>query len=256
MTFSGGAPEKLRIGRVLSTTFSVVRANLAPFLTLGVIGLLPGLVSAGLQMANGGPSATFAPGMVAFAVSIGLIGLVFGLTLQATIIRLTYDHLANRKTEVREALMGGFRAVLPLLGLFILCMLAVMLGFSFFVIPGIMLACRWVVAGPAYVVERRGVMAAMGRSAELTKGSRWRIFGLLIILTVLFYAFEFGVLGLFGGFSAAALQAGRLHAGANLLITVLSVVLTVFTTAGATVLYSELRRRKEGAGADVVAVFE
>jgi hypothetical protein len=42
----------------------------------------------------------------------------------------------------------------------------------------------WFVAVAACVVERRGPFAAMGRSNQLTKGHRWRIFGLLLLLVL------------------------------------------------------------------------
>src|SRR5262249_9754210 len=36
----------------------------------------------------------------------------------------------------------------------------------------------------ACVVDRRGPISALGRSAQLTKGYRWRIFGLLLLLVI------------------------------------------------------------------------
>ena len=43
------------------------------------------------------------------------------------------------------------------------------------------MAVAWIVAAPAQVVERTGVFGAFSRSAELTRGHRWPIFGLLVI---------------------------------------------------------------------------
>ncbi len=50
-----------------------------------------------------------------------------------------------------------------------------------FIIPGIILYCRWFLAVPAATIERIGPFSAASRSSALTKGYRWRIFGLLLI---------------------------------------------------------------------------
>src|SRR3546814_14393610 len=42
----------------------------------------------------------------------------------------------------------------------------------------------WAVVAPALVEERTGVFGAFGRSRELTKGARWKVFGLELILLV------------------------------------------------------------------------
>ena len=55
------------------------------------------------------------------------------------------------------------------------------------VIPGLVLSTIWWVAIPVAVVERPGTVASLRRSSELTKGVRWRIFGLFVAyLLVLF----------------------------------------------------------------------
>src|SRR3546814_19979116 len=47
-----------------------------------------------------------------------------------------------------------------------------------------MLFCMWAVVAPALVEERTGVFGAFGRRRELTKGARWKVFGLELILLV------------------------------------------------------------------------
>lgn len=260
MTFSGGAPEKLRIGRVFSLTFDVIRQKLPGFLALALISAAPGLLLNIVQLATGTAGAQqFNPAALAFVLPLSLISLVVTLAVQSAMIQVAYGHLAGRGVTIRDALMAGFRMILPLLGLLILCGLAIMFGFALFFVPGVMLAVRWVVAGPAYVIEQKGVLGAMGRSADLTKGSRWRIFGLSVISIILVYAIEIGLLAVTGGFRTFAnpgALSGPFLAAFSLGATLVSVVLGVVFYVGATVLYSELRRRKEGSGADVATVFE
>src|SRR5258705_7268078 len=47
-----------------------------------------------------------------------------------------------------------------------------------------MLYCMLYVAVPACVIEKRRAFASMGRSRALTRGYRWPIFGLFLILRI------------------------------------------------------------------------
>ncbi len=58
------------------------------------------------------------------------------------------------------------------------------LGVALLIIPGLIVATMVFVATPVCVVERLGPFDSMERSAQLTKGQRGKIFGLLILLAV------------------------------------------------------------------------
>src|SRR5262249_9793848 len=44
------------------------------------------------------------------------------------------------------------------------------------------LGIMWYVATPVCVVEQKGPLASLGRSSQLTKGHRWKIFGMIVLL--------------------------------------------------------------------------
>lgn len=48
-----------------------------------------------------------------------------------------------------------------------------------------MMACAWCVAVPSLVADRTGVFGAFSRSAELTRGNRWRIFALFVVVWII-----------------------------------------------------------------------
>ena len=126
-------------------------------------------------------------------------------------------------------------------------------GLILLLVPGIILGVMWSVAAPAMVTERLGVMASLGRSRALTKGSRWRIFGLLtvglIILLVpllvtplLTGALTDPAVAANAGFGISTIIQGLLGAVASMiLITVLAAI------------YIELRTIKEGASTESLA---
>ncbi|MEO7248491.1 MAG: hypothetical protein ABIW31_08560 [Novosphingobium sp.] len=101
----------------------------------------------------------------------------------------------GKPTSFAECISAGVAKTLPVLGLYILWFLGVGLGWVLLVIPGLMLMTMWSAAMPALVGENIGVIAAFGRSRELTRGSRWNIFGTLLIFLIAIYGILFGILG-------------------------------------------------------------
>ena len=52
------------------------------------------------------------------------------------------------------------------------------------VIPALILYVMWFVAIPVCVVEQLGPFRSLGRSRQLTKGHRWKILGLLLVILI------------------------------------------------------------------------
>jgi hypothetical protein len=251
---------KLEIGRVFSTTFAVVGRNLRPFaLVAFLFGALPGLVTLGVQTALGMNSMRPGPASILVGLPFGLIAFACAMISQSALMLMTVADLDGKPVAVRPALIRGVRAILPLLGLAIVYTVACGFASVLLIVPGVMLALAWCVSAPAYVIENRGVFAAFSRSAALTKGSRWRLFGLFLILLIIFYGVEIAAIGLFGGFGglAKSLANGSAISVFQLISVLLSMIFAMLLHPGLAVLYSELRRLKDGVGAgDLAAVFD
>jgi hypothetical protein len=132
-----------------------------------------------------------------------------------------------------------------------------MLGSFLLLFPGLMLLVRYYVAAPVCVIEQIGPFAGMRRSAELTSGYRWPIFGLLmlyILITLVFgaafgaVAFALGVpFGVPGGIGVTILIAQD----------ILNAFVIAFGFVLAAVIYRDLRIAKEGIDTGrVAAVFD
>jgi hypothetical protein len=257
---------KIDIGRVIQQTFGVLGRNLVTFSLLGLIlaGIPLALVTFGQlrwmrgslsDLENG--SFNFSAGYFEGIALSGLAALITGAVLQGALIYATVQDLNGRRATVGESLTTGFRAFLPLIGVSILFAIGLMFGFILLIVPGIMLACAWCVAVPSLIADRTGVIEAFSRSADLTRGNRWRIFALGVILWVL--AVVIGML--FNAFSGIATLGGdvqsiveRATSPAFIIITVLQKTITaVVGSTLAAVLYVELRRAREGAGPDWLA---
>jgi uncharacterized membrane protein len=242
------------IGRVFNRAFSAIKLN--PVVVLGLallIGALPGILMTYMFVQWGLYSpANLRSGTISFGTIIGttlfsaIISLIISALVQAALTRATVSAIEGQRATLGESLSSALRVVLPLIGLTILFSLGVGFGFILLLIPGLILLLMWAVAVPALVIEREGVLAAFSRSAELTKGHRWKIFGLFLLLLVIYW-----LLSLVAGFvGLSTYSATRDLSGmttANLIGGI--VVGTIFNMLWGTIqpsLYVELREAKEG----------
>ena len=240
-------PGTFDIGRVLQRTFGAIGRNFPLFFGLSLV-------------LAGGPSlvAQFAEEAddLGVRVLVGLVGWLISvlttLVLQAGLVHGTVADLNGRRTTLSASLAVGGRTFLPVLGISILLVLGVFVGYALLVVPGVFLMVIWIVVVPAEVIERRGVFASFGRSRDLTRGHRWRVLGLLLIYFVLWVVIAT---------VSTAIQAGidgpEGQGLAGLVVFPLLTALSAMVAAvGAAATYVELRQAKEGVGAeDLAAVF-
>lgn len=260
-----GERRSLEMGRVVRQTFDVAGRNLGPFLILallltGLPGLLVGLWQTSASLgAVGRP----APAMV---LQNGLIGLVGGLAtlalvgiFQAAVVYGVVSDLNGRRSRFGDLLSTGLRFALPAVAISVIYGLVMGLGFVLLIVPGLMIATAWIVALPAEVVERTGIMAAFSRSGDLVRGNRWRILGLL----ALYFAAAILVALVMFALTAFLIQRGAPATSvlqrlpALVLRAVLNSFVNIVAATGVAVIYQNLRATREGvAPADLAAVFD
>lgn len=242
------------IGRVLERAFAAIRTNPGVILGLAlIVGAVPALIMTYLYVQLGLASPeTFTSGAIslgtfiaAFLIS-GLISMVIAVLVQGALTRATVVASEGGKVSLGDSLSTGLKVVLPLIALAIVSTIGIMLGMILLIVPGIILGLMWSVAVPALVVERVGVFEALGRSRALTKGAKWKIFGLGIIVIGVYFLLSVilqlvGLAGYSGADAATELSLSGIIA---------SIVLgTILNTALGTIqpsLYVELRQWKEG----------
>ncbi len=242
----------MSIGRVFERSFSTIAHN--PLVVLGlafVIGAIPGLLIAYLLVSFGlaTPQPDVSGGLLAGLATAMLLSMVVSLAIaavvQGALTRATVAESEGQRASFGECLSIGLRFFLPLIGVGIIVGIGVVLGLILLIVPGVILGMMWSVAGPAVVVERQGVFAALRRSAELTKGARWKILGLALVVVVAYWLLS-TILGFIGLASDSTSLAGAFSVS-NLLGSV--IVGTLFNAVMGTLqpaLYIELRRWKEG----------
>lgn len=259
MTDATFREARFDFGHVVSETFGLIFRNFAPFALLALI--LVGAPRFGILYLQ----STFVrqqPDMAGWVTFGGaLLSLVTTYILQGALTRASVDDLSKKGLSFGAALGDGLRYFFPLFIVALLVGLGAFVGFLFFVIPGLILIVRWAVAAPAAVIEREGPTHSIGRSAELTEGHRWAVFGLVLLYSV--FAFAVGVAF---GMAMSAVGGGVVHASAEEVITadwagyiyaagsaVVDAMLSLVATVGMASLYFELRRVKDGVGVDELA---
>ena len=62
--------------------------------------------------------------------------------------------------------------------------LGIYVGFTFLIIPGIVISIAWSLAAPLFVDKDKGALEALRESNTLTYGNKWRIFGAEFLLAL------------------------------------------------------------------------
>lgn len=244
--------RNVSIGRVFQRAFGAIQTNPVVIVGLAIlIGAVPALlitfalVQVGLGTASAVQSG-FSLGRLfgAFFFSY-LVMMAIGAFVQGAMTRVTVSACEGRRATLGESFAAAVRVLLPLIGLSILLGLGIALGMVLLIVPGVILILMWSVAAPSLVIERQGVMAAFRRSAELTKGSRWKILGLFVVIGVIYWLASwvmrlFG-LGMYSTASFTGLTIG--NALGSLVVTTIGNVLWGTIQPS---LYVELRQAKEG----------
>ena len=155
----------------------------------------------------------------------GLLGLVqvivLGVLGEAVIVHAALQDMQRRPVRLAESLNVALRRFLPIVGVAFVVVLLIRLvggvafvmvlsvafvmglsiqpeylqnvGLILLIIPGLILYAMWFVAVPACVVERLGPWTSLRRSRNLTKGHRWKLYGLALLLIVPSLGINFGL---------------------------------------------------------------
>jgi hypothetical protein len=198
----------------------------------------------GLSQAAGAPESQAIIGIVSFIVIMFLSPLAVAINLHAA-----FQSMRGRPVSLGESVAGGLSRFLPLVGVMILFTLGATLGFLLLIVPGVILMVMWYVAVPACVLEKTGPVRSLGRSRELTKGYRWKVFGLILLVYVL------SILGNAFGALLANTAAGMW--GAAIAQLIWQGIAAGFGSVLIAVVYYYLRVAKEGVDVDqIAAVFD
>jgi hypothetical protein len=125
-------------------------------------------------------------------------------------------------------------------------------GVVLLIAPAMVLAVAWSVSAPAIVFEHRGPLGGLARSSQLTKGRRWSIVGLFLLVMIIWVVVLAPVAVATHTTISELLSPTALSVGAAIGY-VAQAILSAFNAVMLTVTYCYLRAEKEGFGIEEIA---
>jgi hypothetical protein len=253
----------LGLSEILDGAFSYIRRS--PGVVLGISAVIAVLSNIVTGTASG--TGAFDPNATTEDLT-PFIGQLIGGTLVTTLVTLVFQVIGTGMLTVviTRAVLGqdiGWREawgrsrglILALLAVTFLTSLLSFFGLFFLIFPGVFLYVSWAIAVPALMVERCGVIESMRRSWRLVRGSRWRVFGIILLAQIIagfvgqIIAVPFAFIGVIFDGLGGGLEGGIPIATliSSALAGVIATTITLPFTAGVTaLLYVDQRMRREG----------
>ncbi|MCL2430269.1 MAG: MFS transporter [Alphaproteobacteria bacterium] len=237
------AGDTFSLAGVFSKAAAVYGRRFVPFIVLAVIVAVPRYVAV---VAFETPARQ--PTLDATGFGLALLQSLTQLLATGAMMHGVIQELRGQRFSIVASILAALRRLVPMLGVAVCMTAAVAAGAVLLLLPGIILACAFIVSIPACVAERTGVFESLSRSLFLTRGHRAQIFGVLLVYVV--------VVATAAALTAAvALWTG--HTGFVIARETLGVITGSFYGVVISVLYYQLRAAKEGVDLDkIAAVFE
>jgi len=203
-------------------------------------------------------SAFFLAGLGGLILLPFSVGAVYRAVTDAALGRPATIGSVLRETLARYWVLLGFIGVV--FGILIVWAIALVIGTVLLVIPGIAVFCagiyvfiRLSLGVAAMMAEDIGPIRGLGRSWNLVSGQWWRTFGILLIVGIMQIVITYALFILFGLIAALASTGDFELAVVQVGGTLLSAIVSPITTIAITLLYFDLRVRKEGLDLDQLA---
>ena len=230
-----------RVGDQLARTISLLGRQFPVLMLIALpLAALSALLSGALQTAaSTGEASAIVLTLVEIVIAVALYSLC-----EAMVVYVAVQAMRGRRVVLGETLAACLPRVVPVLLLSILSTILIGLASLLLLIPGLMVLTMTFVAEPACVAERRGPIASISRSAELTRGYRWQVFGLILLIMILQ-----GIVGAVIGYALRGV--GGLPA--QIVNAVWNAFTMAFGSVACAVVYHDLRVVKEGVDIEQIA---
>ncbi|HLJ95995.1 MAG TPA: hypothetical protein VKU02_22665 [Gemmataceae bacterium] len=257
----------MSVGDILDRGLKLLRARLPTYYAVDLLVLCPILlVELAIPLLQGGQPQSL-PAVQLQQLAGGLAALLLTTILQpiatAAILHIIAQEFIDQRAEMGEALRFALHRFGRVLFASLLAGLLIMFGSLCCIAPGLLFAVWYVFVGQVVIVEGLKGEKALARSKELTSGYRWRVFGMFML---------FLVIGFLSGAAIGALQrvlpsaelvptAAGLRAIPNfrnqaihiVLNTLINFLVQTYSAICFTLLYFDLRIRKEGFDLELAA---
>jgi Membrane domain of glycerophosphoryl diester phosphodiesterase len=278
---TAGTPVRLRVmplGELLDETFKLYRRHFTVIAGVALVIILPNLIlslisgsyranpvtyleNVAQNFNNPNALATIQAQQQAYTssplylLSFPIAALLLPFSVGA-LYRAATSLAAGNLETIGSVLLGTLRRYFAVWGVVILALLLFVGAIAIVTIPVVIwVAIRWSVAIPALFAEGIGPVKALGRSWNLVRDNWWRTLGILIIVSIMVSLIQTALQVLFGGVAAVVPGLnGDLRAGVvTTTTTLVDALVGAITPIAISMLYLDLRVRKEGLDLDQLA---
>jgi hypothetical protein len=239
----------LGVGEILDAALAVYRSHaFALWRVVAVVVALPAALDGALAVAvrqvgdpkqNGGS-------LVLLELLVIVVSLVAASIAVAAAYRLVADAYLGRPVDPDASLRFGLRRLGSVIWVTLLNFAGAFVGFLFLIVPGVFLVVSWSIAIPVLLGENLRGTKAMGRSFALVRGRWWPcagVVGLMYLLELIVYA---GIVLVIRTIVDSSGNDSVLFVEQGVTSLIVSALVLPFQVAVTTVLYIDLRVRKEG----------
>jgi hypothetical protein len=188
--WSASRPQS--IGEVLDSTFRIFQATLLKCLPYGLGAMLVAQTPNIYDLARGVAPRSFGANDATWW-ALYSAGTLASLLCWCAIVLRQSTMLRGEALSARRELVRTFTRLPGIAALFILSIIAVVLGLAVLILPGVYLAVSVVLAWPAFVVEQRGPLESLRVAVRLTHRQWWHAMGVLTVGFTIVVVFVLGV---------------------------------------------------------------
>lgn len=239
------ALRPLSVGEVLDVSFGLYRSMFPPLLVVAAVSQLFPIVLNVYISSAGGVLENL--GLFAAYLTAAMVLSALGVAASTYIVS---DAYLGRSTSAGAALTRAMGLLARLIAISLLSSLLITFGLLLFIIPGVILLSGLVLSTVVAVLEAPpSSIAAMGRAWDLSRGYRGKVLLTMVVAFLLFMVPSI-VIGTIWGLI------GSVTAGSVPMLVVqslLSVFIYPFVYVVMTVLYYDIRVRKEGFDLELLA---
>ncbi len=178
------------VSEIVDAAFSLYRRHAKQYITIAAIATAPSLI---INLLLGGGVEPITPGDFIRMVPGVIIGLVTFALVSAVIVRMGSDVYLGGDPDVAATLQRVLPRVPALLASIVLTMVMVTVAALFLLLPSFYVVAVVFATVPVIVVERLGPLAAISRSASLSKNIKLHILGTLVLVYGVYFGLAIGI---------------------------------------------------------------
>lgn len=224
---------------IIDASFQLLRRHYTQLVAVAVVALLPYIVLVAVTGGTGSASPT--------AILVVLAQYLCAALAEAAVIVGVSEAYLEGSVDIHQALVStaGRLPTIILAGIF--RGLAMLVGMLAFIFPGIYVLLRTFAIVPVVVLEEKSAGESFRRSWDLAKGEVWKVFVTLLLAWLIFFVLYLLLVMI------AGMLASRNERASSLVVAVLLALVYPITGVVTTLLYYDIRVRREGFDLELLA---